>query len=95
MRADRLTEADDFDDHKRDLMALKCRQFEQRLPEIAATTDAELSSKRGRRPNLEGATERRRFSSRATEWYSRTADHPLSLHPPSLNARTPKASGPL
>ena len=40
MRADRLTEADDFDDHKRDLMALKCLQFEQRLPEIAATTDA-------------------------------------------------------
>ena len=35
-----FTEADDFDDHKRDLMALKCRQFEQRLPEIAATTDA-------------------------------------------------------
>ena len=31
--------------------------------------------------------------SRDTEWYSRTADHPLSLHPPSLNA--PTASGAL
>ena len=40
-KARTFTEADDFDDHKRDLMALKCLLFEQRLPEIAATNNAE------------------------------------------------------